>query len=133
MKGLDYYLSQNYKVEVVKDEGEEGYVFSIPALKGCLTCSRDLATGFKLLEDAKREWLSAALEDGYEIQSGESQNNFSGQFKLRIPKSLHKELAERSKQEGVSMNQYCLYLLAKSMRGAKMRVRRGLSVRGGLL
>ncbi len=41
-------------------------------------------------------------------------NEYSGQFKLRIPKSLHKSLAEHSKTEGISMNQYCLYLLAKN-------------------
>jgi hypothetical protein len=44
----------------------------------------------------------------------ESDNNYSGQFKLRIPKSLHRSLAERSKAEGISMNQYCLYLLARN-------------------
>jgi len=33
---------------------------------------------------------------------------------LRIPKSLHMELAEKSKEEGVSVNQYCLFLLSKN-------------------
>jgi len=33
-------------------------------------------------------------------------------LKLRIPKSLHKALADRSRQEGISMNQYCLFLLS---------------------
>ena len=33
---------------------------------------------------------------------------------MRIPKSLHKSLAEHSKAEGISMNQYCLYLLTKN-------------------
>lgn len=40
--------------------------------------------------------------------------NYSGQFKLRLPKTLHKTLAEDSKKEGVGMNQYCVYLLAKN-------------------
>lgn len=39
---------------------------------------------------------------------------YSGQFKLRMPKSLHKSLAEHSKKEGISMNQYCVYLLSKN-------------------
>lgn len=29
-------------------------------------------------------------------------------------KSLHRSLAEHSKREGISMNQYCLYLLARN-------------------
>ncbi|MCB7067223.1 type II toxin-antitoxin system HicB family antitoxin [Enterocloster citroniae] len=40
---------------------------------------------------------------------------YSGQFKLRLPKSLHRQLTQHSKREGVSMNQYCVYLLAKMM------------------
>lgn len=65
-------------------------------------------------EDCKREWLRAALEDGIEIPEAASEDEYSGQFKLRIPKSLHKSLAEHSKREGISMNQYCLYLLTKN-------------------
>ena len=63
---------------------------------------------------AKKEWLSAAIEDGIEIPEPESADSYSGQFKLRLPKTLHKTLAEDSKKEGVSMNQYCVYLLAKN-------------------
>ena len=40
---------------------------------------------------------------------------YSGQFKLRLPRSLHRSLAEHSQREGISMNQYCVYLLAKTM------------------
>ena len=64
--------------------------------------------------DCKREWLAAALEDGYEIPEPASDEEYSGQFKLRLPKSLHRALAENSKREGISMNQYCLYLLTKN-------------------
>ena len=39
---------------------------------------------------------------------------YSGQFKLRIPRSLHKSLAEHARREGVSMNQYCVYLLSRN-------------------
>ena len=48
------------------------------------------------------------------IPKHEPIEEYSGQFKLRIPKSLHRSLAEHSKKEGISMNQYCVYLLAKN-------------------
>lgn len=60
------------------------------------------------------EWLKAAIEDGIQINEPEELESYSGQFKLRIPKSLHKTLSEDSKKEGVSMNQYCVYLLSKN-------------------
>lgn len=65
-------------------------------------------------EDAKRVWLEAAMEEGYEIPEPDTMDQYSGQFKLRIPKSLHRRLAEHSRREGISMNQYCLYLLTRN-------------------
>lgn len=67
MKNLDYYMQLNYHVQVVRDEAEGGYVVSIPELKGCVTCAEDIVAGMSKLEDAKREWLMAALEDDFEI------------------------------------------------------------------
>lgn len=106
-------MNLNYKIEVVKEE-EGGYVISIPELKGCMTSSENIDEGMKLIEDAKKEWIKAALESDYEIPRPDSIEKYSGQFKLRIPKSLHMELAVKSKEEGISMNQYCLYLLSKN-------------------
>ena len=114
MKDLKYYIGLNYKIEIIKDETEGGYVLSVPDLKGCLTCTDNLEKGIEMLEDAKKQWFMAALESGYEIPEPNELDDYSGQFKLRLPKSLHKELAEKSKQEGISMNQYCLYLLSKN-------------------
>ena len=65
-------------------------------------------------QDAKKAWLEAALEDGAEIHEPDSLECYSGQFKLRIPRSLHRSLAEHSQREGISMNQYCVYLLSKN-------------------
>lgn len=114
MKDLEYYMQLNYRIEIVKDEIEGGYVLSVPKLKGCLTCADQLEKGIEMLDDAKKQWLITALEEGYEIPDPDVPVDYSGQFKLRLPKSLHKELAEKSKQEGISMNQYCLYLLSKN-------------------
>lgn len=114
MKTLDYYLSLPYKMEIVSDSDEGGYVASFPDLKGCVTCADTVEAVVRAAEDAKKEWLTAAIEDGYEIPEPLNDDSYSGQFKLRIPKSLHKQLAEHSKREGISMNQYCLYLLAKN-------------------
>lgn len=115
MKELEYYMNLNYRIEIVKDEIEGGYVLSIPDLKGCLTCASSLDTGMRMLDDAKRQWLMTALENEYEVPEPSKLDDYSGQFRLRLPKSLHKELVERSKQEGISMNQYCLYLLSRNL------------------
>jgi predicted RNase H-like HicB family nuclease len=111
-KDLNYYMGLNYKIEVVEDKEEGGYALSCPELKGCITCAESIEEGLKMIEDAKKCWFTACIEDGILIPEPNDINGYSGQFKLRMPKSLHKMLAERSRQEGISMNQYCLYLLS---------------------
>ena len=114
MKTVDYYMNLLYKMEVVADVDEGGYVVSFPDLPGCLTCGNTVEEAVKYAEDAKRSWLEAAVEDGIEIKEPTEQLSYSGQFKLRLPKSLHKTLAEHAREEGISMNQYCIYLLSKN-------------------
>lgn len=115
MKDLEYYTGLNYGIEIIRDANEGGYVLSIPDLKGCMTCADSLEEGMEMLEDAKKQWLSAALESGYEVPEPNAPERYSGQFKLRLPRSLHRTLAEKSRQEGISMNQYCLYLISKNI------------------
>lgn len=114
MKTINEYLNLPYKMEVVPDTEEGGFIISFPELPGCITCGDTLASALDNANDAKTEWLEAAIEDGVSIPKPDSLDDYSGQFKLRIPKSLHKQLSEHSKIEGISMNQYCLYLLSRN-------------------
>lgn len=114
MKTLNDYMAMSYRMEIVEDKDEGGFVVSYPDLPGCVTCGETLESAIANVADAKKEWIIAALESGMKIQEPDQLDDYSGQFKLRIPKSLHKSLAEHSKREGISMNQYCVYLLAKN-------------------
>lgn len=113
MKTLSEYMKMPYRMEIVQDIEEGGFVVSFPDLPGCLTVGDTIEDAITNANDAKRAWLEAAIESGVAIQEPDSLEDYSGQFKLRIPKSLHKSLAEHSKREGISMNQYCVYLLTK--------------------
>lgn len=112
MKNLNYYLSLPYSMEVVPEE-EGGYCVFFPELPGCITTVDKFEDIKKYAENAKKTWFKAMLEDGEEIPLPDKLNNYSGQFKLRIPKQLHMSLAKEAKRQGISMNQYCLYLLSK--------------------
>lgn len=114
---IDQYMKLPYKIEVIPDVDDGGYGVCIPDLPGCLSTGETIGEAISNIEEAKREWITAAVEDGLTIPepSPESDlSSYSGQFKLRIPKSLHRSLSEHAKKEGISMNQYCLYLLTKN-------------------
>ena len=114
MKTLEEYMAMPYRMEIVEDKDEGGFVVSYPDLPGCLTCGETIETAVTNAVDAKKAWLEAAIEEGINIYEPDSLDDYSGQFKLRIPKSLHRMLAEHSQREGISMNQYCVYLLSRN-------------------
>lgn len=87
---IDYYLSLPYRLEIIPDTEEGGFTASYPDLPGCLTCADSMEGIVANVADAKRAWPEAALEDGVEIAEpsiDEDLSGFSGQFKLRMPKS----------------------------------------------
>ena len=100
MKTLNEYLALPYRMEIVEDREEGGYVVSYPDLPGCLTCGETIESAVENARDAKRVWLEAALEEGVSIPMPDSLEDYSGQFKLRLPRSLHRALAEHSLRAG---------------------------------
>ena len=115
MKNLDYYMNLPYRLEIIPDPDEGGYTALYSDLPGCITSADTMADIIINAEDAKKAWLKAALEDGMTINEPAKETDlsaYSGQFKLRVPKSLHRALSANAKKEGISMNQYCVYLLS---------------------
>jgi predicted RNase H-like HicB family nuclease len=114
-KSIDYYLALPYRMEIIPDDKEGGYTAWYPDLPGCLTCAETIESVFANAQDAKKVWIEAALEEGIDIPIPSEEpviSTYSGQFKLRMPKSLHRSLSMNAKKEGISMNQYCIYLLS---------------------
>ena len=114
MKTIDEYMKIPYRMEIIEDAEEGGYIASYPDLKGCISCGETIQAAAIALMDAKLAWIEAAMEEHYDIPIPETNESYSGQFKFRMPKSLHRQLAEHAKLEGISMNQYCLYLLSSN-------------------
>ena len=76
IKDLEYYMSLPYRIEIIKDTDEEGYAVFIPELKGCITTGTSIPDALESLEDAKKTWLSSAIEDGVPIPEAESVSAF---------------------------------------------------------
>jgi antitoxin HicB len=112
MQDLDRYLRLRYPVEIVQAE-EGGYFAHIPDLPGCMAQGETIEEAMRSLEDAKRAWIEVRLEDGLEVPAPhEPVEEYSGRFLMRVPKSLHRELAMRARREATSLNQYVLHLLS---------------------
>lgn len=48
MKNIDYYMALTYKMEIVEDKDEGGFVVSYPDLPGCITCGETIETAYQM-------------------------------------------------------------------------------------
>jgi antitoxin HicB len=108
---LEYYLNLQYSITIDSDT-EAGFVAQIKDLPGCLTQGETLEKTINNINEARELWLETAYEANDEIPLPSTDETYSGKLLLRLPKSLHRRLAEAALQENVSLNQYILFLLS---------------------
>lgn len=120
---LDCYLALEYPFDVIADP-DGGYVIRFPDLPGCLTQVEHLDEVAFMASDARNLWIETEYARGGDIPLPSYPEEYSGKFNVRLPKSLHRSLAEAAKREQVSLNQYVLLLLSRG--DAQARVERSL-------
>ncbi len=100
-----------------KTEGG-GFLIEYPQLPGCISDGETIAEAIKNGQDALESWLHAAKQHGDPIPKRAAhsiENRYNGKILNRVPKTLHARLAARAKDEGVSLNQLILSLVAEGL------------------
>lgn len=112
-KSLEEYLDLEYPFNVIADP-EGGYVIEFPDLPGCMTQAETLDEIIPMAEDARRLWIESVYERGeLDVPLPSYPEEYSGKFNVRLPRSLHRKLAEAADREGVSLNTYVTELLSR--------------------
>lgn len=112
LETLDTYLGMRYPFRVVADP-EGGYVILFPDLPGCVTQVESLGEIPRMAHDVRVLWIETAYEEGLDIPLPSYPEEYSGRFNLRLPRSLHRSLAQGAENDGISLNQYVMSVLAR--------------------
>src|SRR3984893_9308120 len=108
------YLAKPYTRELIRNQ--DGTWFArVMELRGCMTEGNTKEEALKNLDDAMKGWIDVAIEDGESIPEPLESRSFSGKFVVRVPRSLHRNLAKRAEVEGVSLNQVVVTALAREV------------------
>lgn len=110
---LSEYLAMQYRLNVIADPGG-GYVLIYPDLPGCMTQLESLEEVPGAANEVRELWIETEYERGHDIPLPSYPEEYSGRFNIRIPKSLHRRLAESASGEGVSLNAYVTALLERN-------------------
>ena len=104
-----------YPIEVFWSDEDEGYIAIAPDLPGASAWGKSEADAIRELHAVIDLWIKAARKTGNPVPkpSVRADIDYSGKFLMRVPKRLHADLVRAAKAQGVSLNQYVLYLLTK--------------------
>jgi len=109
-KLLDY----PFEIRPLTDDEGGGYLISFIDFDECIADGATPQEAIRNGKEALQETIAAMQSEGLQVpQPGEGQA--SGRFVTRVPKSLHSNLVQRAKREGVSMNMLVTMLLAQGV------------------
>ena len=100
-------------IQEINDESGHYFYGRIMELDGCQSTGDTLDELYNNLNEALEGYIETKLENNLEIPRPTNQEDYSGKFIVRIPKSLHMRLELEAEREGVSLDQYALYKLTR--------------------
>jgi antitoxin HicB len=111
---VEAYMTLPYTIELTPDDGS--YFVKVKELDGCMSVGATMIDALTMIDDAMREWIAVAIEQGIDIPQPETlrEDRYSGKFPLRLPKSLHRKLSQAAERDHVSLNQYLVMLLSET-------------------
>ena len=109
----------HYPIKVFYSEEDRGFIAVVPDLPGCSAFGETEEEAIRQVKTAQELWIKTAGKEGRKIPEPSIQDEYSGKILARTPKSLHKALMEKAKEEGVSLNQLVVYLLSTGLKKTK--------------
>ena len=111
-----------FEIKPLSEADGKGYLNEFPDFPGCIadgeTPEQAMAEGL----DALLSHIRTLEELGRKVP--ESGAAFAGQWRQRVPKSLHAALVKKANNEGVSLNMLVTTILADGL-ARRMRIARG--------
>lgn len=106
-----------------KQEGG-GYLIEFPDLPGVISDGETPEEAIRNGRDALKAALLTMKKFGDPIPKPGASTSASGQWRQRVPRSLHARLTARARQEGVSLNTLVTTLIAEGLAKREVSSRR---------
>ncbi len=118
------YMNLPYTIELQRD-AEAGWFVRVQELPGCMSQGDTAEEALAMIQDAMSGWLEVAIEEGLSIPEPRPEEDYSGKFVVRVPKSLHRDLVLAADREGASLNQFINTILARAVGRAELAQQEG--------
>jgi len=102
-----------YRIVVEWSDEDRAFVARVPALPGCAAHGHTAEAAARGVRRAAEAMLAVLREDNDPPPPEDATADYSGQLRVRLPRSLHERLSRLATAEGVSLNQEMVMLLAE--------------------
>jgi len=102
-----------YRILVEWSDEDQAFIARVPALPGCMAHGPTAEKAAHEAAVAAGLMLDVMKEDGKAPPPVDAVADYSGQLRLRLPKSLHETVSQLATAEGVSINTLMLSLIAE--------------------
>jgi RNA polymerase sigma-B factor len=110
------HIEQPYHIELVKSDATDGgWKAHVEELPGCVAEGETPEAAAAAVNVAMRDWIAKAQASGREIPKARSASSYSGRLLVRMPQTLHAELARAAEREEISLNQFITGSLASAV------------------
>jgi antitoxin HicB len=112
MVGKTEMQNDKYSVLVRPLSAEDGggWLASVPDLPGCMSDGETMQEAIENVTDAIQSWKEAAQELGRAVPAPGASR---GEWRQRVPRTVHYQLTELARREGVSLNTLVATVLAE--------------------
>jgi antitoxin HicB len=104
--------SYPFTIRPLSKEDGGGFAIEYPDLPGCISDGETPEEAMKNGADAVKAYLLSCVKYNDPIPKP---SEASGQWRQRVPRSLHARLVARAKQEGVSLNALVTAMIAEGL------------------
>jgi len=108
-----------FQVRPLTAEEGGGYMIEFPDVPGCIADGGTPVEAILNGRDALKSVLLTMKEFGDPIPKPGRTATSSGQWRQRVPKSMHSRLVDRAEREGVSLNTLVTAMIAEGLGGRK--------------
>ena len=109
------FLDLPYHISIVPDAEGGRWTANVDELPGCTRRGDSLEEAVRSVRGAMEEWIAHALSDRRAIPQPRSESSYSGRLLLRMPQSLHGQLAQAAESQQVSLNRFIVRSLTRAV------------------
>ena len=106
-------MISHYERKVFYSVEDKSWIALAPELPGCSAFGKSPERALEELGTAIELWVDTAKNKKWRVPKPLASREAGGRILLRLPRELHQEYQSLATEEGISLNQYMLFVLAR--------------------